>query len=73
MREEIAKKTTKSFEMTAGLQLNYSNPQATMAPELTFNLKKQMTDDSPEIFSLGVNVVVFVYSKDLATYLGINN
>ena len=44
MREEIVKKTTKSFEMTAaGLQLNDSDPQATMAPELTFNLKKQMT------------------------------
>ena len=73
MREEIVKKTTKLFEMTAGLQWNDSDPEATMAPELTFNLQKQMTDDSPENFSLGVNVVVFVYSNYLATYLGINN
>ena len=73
MREEIAKKTTKSFEMTAGLQLNDSNPDSTMAPELTFNLRKQMSDESPENFSLGVNVVVYVYCKDLATYLGITN
>ena len=69
MREQILK--SPSFEMCAGLQFDDSDPNATTAPELTFNLRKQMSVGSPEYFSLGLNVVIYVYCKDLAVHLGL--
>ena len=71
LKQEIIKQSTKSFKMTAGLELNDSDPQATMAPELTFNLRKQNTAGNNENFSLGTNVIVHLYSKDLAAYLSL--
>ena len=69
MRKQILK--SPCFEMCAGLQFDDSNLNATTSPELMFNLRKQMSVGSPEYFSLGVNVVIYVYSKDLAIHLGL--
>ena len=71
MKQEILKQCTKSFKMTAGLELNDLDPQSTTAPELTFNLRKQNTAGNHEIFSLGTNVVVHLYSKDLAACISV--
>ena len=57
----------------AGLQMDDTDQQRTMAPELTFNVTKQMKVGFPENFSLGIDVVIYIYCKDLANYLGINN
>ena len=57
----------------AGRQMDDTDQHRTMAPELTFNVKKQMKVGYPENFSLGIDVVIYIYCKDLANHLGINN
>ena len=57
--------------MTAGLQFDDSDPNKTTCPELAFSLKRQLPDGKNETFNLGLDVIVHVYSNDLAAYLSL--
>jgi hypothetical protein len=71
MKEEVKKKDSTFCKMTAGLQFDDSDPNKTTCPELAFSLKRQLPDGKNETFNLGLDVIVHVYSNDLAAYLSL--
>ena len=74
MKQEILQKnelTAGSWKLTAGLEMKDCDCDTTTAPELALNLEKQMLDGNLENTSLGIDIIVQIYSKDLAEYLSL--
>ena len=65
----MLQKSENSFKMSARLELDDSDPNKTMAPELSFNVREPA--GNKDVFSLKVDIIVQIYSKDLAAYLSL--
>ena len=65
----MLQKSENSRKMSARLELDDLDPNQTMAPELSFNVREPA--GNKDVFSLKVNIIVQVYPKDLAAYLSL--
>jgi hypothetical protein len=65
----MLQKSENSRKMSARLELDDLDPNQTMAPELSFNVREPA--GNKDVLSLKVNIIVQVYPKDLAAYLSL--
>ena len=65
----MLQKSENSRKMSARLELDDLDPNQTMAPALSFNVREPA--GNKDVFSLKVNIIVQVYPKDLAAYLSL--
>ena len=65
----MLQKSENSRKMTARLVLDDSDPNQTMAPELSFNIREPA--GNKDVLTLKVEIIVQVYPHDLAAYLSL--